>query len=60
MVAAMTRPTRNPKTGISQFRKRVPGDLLSQFGGKAEYKVSLGTRDVEEAKKKLLIEAWPY
>ena len=47
----MTRPTRHPKTGIFQFRKRVPADLKTALG-KAELKKSLSTRDPAEAKRR--------
>lgn len=50
MVLPMTRPTRHPTTGIFQFRKRVP-DRLKPLVGKTEEKISLGTRDPEEAKR---------
>ncbi|MFL5012710.1 DUF6538 domain-containing protein [Rhizobium sp.] len=49
MVLKMTQPFRHPKTGIYQFRKRVPKHLL-EIIGKSEEKVSLGTRDPREAK----------
>ena len=49
MVLFMSRPSRHPKTGIFQFRKRVP-DALRLLIGKLEEKVSLGTRDPAEAK----------
>lgn len=49
MVLKMTQPFKHPVTGIYQFRKRVPNDLISLVG-KREEKVSLGTRDPREAK----------
>lgn len=49
MVLLMSRPSKHPKTGIFQFRKRVP-DALQLLVGKVEEKVSLGTRDPAEAK----------
>ncbi|WP_425504957.1 DUF6538 domain-containing protein [Rhizobium indicum] len=45
----MSRTTRNHATGIYQFRKRVPEHLIPLLG-KREEKVSLGTRDPQEAK----------
>lgn len=48
MVLRMSRPVRHPKTGIYQFRKRVPDDLRSVLG-KREEKVSLKTRDPWQA-----------
>ncbi|MGO7438269.1 DUF6538 domain-containing protein [Rhizobium ruizarguesonis] len=49
MVLKMSRPQKHPKTGIYQFRKRVP-DRLQALLGKKEEKVTLGTRDLAEAK----------
>jgi hypothetical protein len=49
MVLKMSRPTKHPTTGIYQFRKRVPEHLIPLVG-KREEKVSLGTRDPQEAK----------
>ncbi len=49
MVLKMSRPTKHPTTGIYQFRKRVPEHLIPLVGKKEE-KVSLGTRDPQEAK----------
>lgn len=49
MVLKMTQPFKHPVTGIYQFRKRVPKDLIPLVG-KREEKVSLGTRDPREAK----------
>ncbi len=49
MVLLMSRPSKHPKTGIFQFRKRVPDDLRLLIG-KSEEKLSLGTRDPVEAK----------
>jgi integrase len=44
MVLAMTRPRKHPKTGIYEFRKRVP-ERLRPLLGKTEVKRSLGTKD---------------
>lgn len=49
MVLRMARPNRHPKTGIFQFRKGVP-ERLRPLVGKTEEKISLGTRDPQEAK----------
>jgi integrase len=49
MVLLMSRPSKDPKTGIFRFRKRVPDDLRPLVG-KGEEKTSLGTRDPGEAK----------
>ena len=50
MALPMTRPTKHPKTGIFMLRKRVPDELRSVLG-KREEKLSLGTRDPQEAKR---------
>ncbi|MDQ0457425.1 DUF6538 domain-containing protein [Rhizobium paknamense] len=49
MVLKMTQPFKHPVTGIYQFRKRVPKDLIPLVGKRKE-KVTLGTRDPREAK----------
>lgn len=49
MVLRMARPTAHPKTGIYLFRKRVPENLI-KLVGKREEKISLKTRDPNEAK----------
>lgn len=49
MVLRMSRPQKHPKTGIYQFRKRVP-ERLQALLGKKEEKVTLGTRNLAEAK----------
>ncbi|NTH43022.1 integrase [Agrobacterium rhizogenes] len=49
MALKMTQPFKHPKTGIYQFRKRVPKELVERLG-KREEKASLGTRDPREAK----------
>ena len=50
MALPMTRPIKHPKTGIFMLRKRVPDELRSVLG-KREEKLSLGTRDPQEAKR---------
>jgi integrase len=49
VVLAMTRPKAHERTGIYQFRKVVP-ERLRPLVGKREVKISLGTRDPQEAK----------
>ncbi|WP_312857840.1 DUF6538 domain-containing protein [Mesorhizobium zhangyense] len=64
----MPSPTRNPDTGIFQYRVRVPTDLVERAKGKSimlpvdgrhrpvkigvQVKVSLSTRDLREAKER--------
>jgi len=51
MALPMTRPTKHPKTGGYQIRRRVPKPLQGIIG-KAERVISLGTKEPEEAKKR--------
>jgi hypothetical protein len=50
MALPMSRPVKHPKTGIFMLRRRVPDDLRAILG-KREEKISLGTRDPDEAKR---------
>ncbi|KQU34147.1 integrase [Methylobacterium sp. Leaf94] len=45
----MPRPTKHPKTGVYQLRRRVPEDLV-KLVGKVEVKFSLKTKDPAEAR----------
>ncbi|MFO8127511.1 DUF6538 domain-containing protein, partial [Yoonia sp.] len=49
MVLQMSRPHKNPKSGVYYFRQKTPTDLRAAFG-KAEVSRSLHTKDAEEAK----------
>lgn len=51
MALPMSRPTKHPKTGVYQIRRRVP-KALQAIIGKAERVISLGTKDAEEAKRR--------
>lgn len=51
MALPMTRPTKHPKTGVYQIRRRVP-KALQAIIGKAERVISLRTKDPEEAKRR--------
>jgi len=51
MVLRMASPIKHPKTGVYQFRRRVPADLVDVIG-KKEIKRSLGTKDSSEAKRR--------
>ncbi len=50
MPLPMTHPWKHPKTGIYWLRKRVP-DELQALVGKREEKLSLRTRNPDEAKR---------
>jgi integrase len=45
----MSRPQKNPKSGVYYFRQKTPADLVALFGRK-EVSWSLRTKDPEEAK----------
>lgn len=49
-MVAMVKPYRHPKTGIFWIRKVIPERLRPQFGGRREFKVTLRTREPQEAK----------
>jgi hypothetical protein len=51
MVLTMTRPSKHPRTGIHEFRKRVP-DRLRPLVGKREVKRSLKTKDPAVARER--------
>ena len=51
MALAMSRPWRDPKTGICYLRRRIPEDLAAQLG-RTVHKASLGTKDPAEAKRR--------
>jgi hypothetical protein len=51
MALSMSRPWKHPKTGIYWLRKVVPDDLRAVVG-KREFKFSLKTKDVTEAKQR--------
>ena len=50
MVLRMNRPLRRADSTVLYFRKRVPEDVRAIIGGPKELKVSLRTRDPQEAK----------
>lgn len=49
MVLRMAQPSKDSRTGVYEYRKRVPRDL-KPFVGKSEIIKSLGTKDANEAK----------
>lgn len=44
---------KHPKTGVYYFRKGIPKKLRPAFGGRHEYLVSLHTKDLAEANRKI-------
>jgi hypothetical protein len=51
-VIKMATPQKDPRTGIYQLRRGIPKHLRPFLGGRWEHKVSLETRDPEEAKRR--------
>ncbi len=51
MALHVIRPTKHPKTGIYRMRGRYPAELAEIYG-RTEFKVSLGTKDADEARAK--------
>ncbi len=51
MVLQMSRPHKNPKSGVYYFRQKTPADLRAIFGT-AEVSRSLHTKNAEEAKER--------
>ena len=49
-VGAMPQPFQCPKTGTYYYRKVVPKELRSLVGRGSEWKVSLGTKSLAEAR----------
>lgn len=53
----MASPWQHPKTGIYYCRIGIPEAIRSAFGGKREWKVSLKTRDISEARYRFRVES---
>lgn len=49
-MGAMPQPSKCPKTGTLYYRKVIPKDLRSLVGRGSEWKVSLGTKSLAEAR----------
>jgi integrase len=56
MALSMARPFKHPDTGVYYFRRTVPDDLRAMVG-KREEKVSLRTKDPDEARRLHAVEA---
>ncbi|SEO28278.1 hypothetical protein SAMN05216227_10818, partial [Pseudorhodobacter antarcticus] len=56
MVLHMSRPHKNPKTGVYYFRQKTPADLRAIFG-KSEVIKSLNTKEPELARQRHTVEA---
>ncbi|MBR0991027.1 site-specific integrase [Bradyrhizobium japonicum] len=56
MVLSMSRPWKHPVTGVYYFRKIVPAGVRALVG-KREWKISLATKDPDEARSKHAVEA---
>src|SRR5260221_10973401 len=51
MGQGMPEPFTHPKTGVYCYRKVVPAPLRAVIG-RGEYRISLGTKDLAEAKRR--------
>lgn len=51
----MATPWRHPQTGAYYIRRQIPVALRSQFDGRALWKVGLGTKDPDEARRKFVV-----
>ncbi len=51
VVQLMPQPWKHPKSAVYYFRKVVPGPLRVALG-RTEYRISLGTKDLPEAKRR--------
>ena len=58
-MSRMAQPWKHPKTGTYYFRKVVPAELRYALG-KVEWKVSLKTKELSEARRKYLVAATQY
>jgi hypothetical protein len=48
----MPQPFKHPKSSVYYYRKVIPTALRQALGNKHEFRVSLGTKDLREAKRK--------
>ena len=48
----MPQPFKHPKSNVFYYRKVIPHPLRAAFGGRTEFRVSLGTKDLREAKRR--------
>lgn len=51
----MASPYRHPATGTYYLRRKLPKDVRHAFDGRELYKVSLGTKDVGDARTKFVL-----
>jgi len=56
MALHMSRPHKNPKTGVYYFRQKTPADLRAMFG-KSEVVKSLNTKEPDLARQRHAVEA---
>lgn len=57
MVQLMPQPFKHPKTGVYYYRKVIPPTLRKALGGKTEFRISLGTKEIAKAKRLYLQKA---
>jgi hypothetical protein len=51
----MATPWRHPQTGAYYIRRQIPAALRPQLDGRALWKVGLGTKDPDEARRKFVV-----
>lgn len=59
-MSRMAQPWKHPKTGIYYCRIGIPEDLRPFFGGKREWKYSLKTTELSEARLRFLAKSYEY
>ena len=52
MAQLMPQPFKHPKSSVYYYRKVIPAALRRALGNKHEFRASLGTKDLREAKRK--------
>ncbi len=52
MAQLMPQPFKHPKSSVYYYRKVIPAALRQALGNKHEFRVSLGTKDLREAKRR--------
>ena len=48
----MPQPFKHTKTNVFYYRKVIPQPLRAKLGGRTEFRISLGTKDLREAKRR--------
>lgn len=48
----MPQPFKHPKSNVFYYRKVIPQALRATLGGRTEFRISLRTKDLREAKRR--------